>query len=259
MKFLRIIRRIFFSFGVILKSVKYILRNIQIWPLLILPFILNLILSIVIFIFFYSRILELINSGLNYIQLEDFAFIPDLARFFGIIFTLIIVLWFFLLMGMIISAPFNGIIIEKILKEHRIQKVQRYKGVKLLIFEMGRAIKFEFIKILLTILIFIVTSLINLIPVVGNIFFVCINYGFNIFINILDLTDPSFERIHYSFKQKATTILSNVDLFIIFGLISTLLFTIPVVNFLYIPIASISATFLFIKIFKDSNNLKSEP
>jgi CysZ protein len=250
MRVTKVVRRFMVSFTIIFKSLKYIVRNPRIWPLLIVPFILNIAICLTVFTLFYSKFGLFIDSSLDSEFFQKVTFITLFAKVIGAIITLLISLWIFVLLGMIVSAPFNGILIERVLKQQNILKVERYRGIKLIIFEIGRALKFEFVKIILSIFVFFLTILLNLVPVVGNFLFVGINFLFNVFINVLDLSDPAFARIDYSFRKQAKTIFRNIDLFLIFGIITTLIFTIPIVNFLYIPIASISATFLFIEFAK---------
>lgn len=236
--------KIFESFTAIFNATLYILKNPKIWVYILLPLIINIVFST---LFFRLTIFKLNEFVGNWEWVVQYEFLGTILSVFGWIVVILVTILIFLLIGMIISSPFNGVIVEKILDESGIKKLDDYSGIKLVGFEIYRASKFEIIKIFLIVLMFALTSILNLIPVVGNMLFIIVNYTFNSFLCVLDLQDASLSRLDYSFKNKSKFIIKNWDLNVVFGLISSIFLTIPFFNFLFLPVASIAATQLFIK------------
>lgn len=244
----QIIKNLIFSLTINFQSILYIVRHPRTWFFIITPIVINIILTVLLFIISFKFLSGSIDKYLLRIELlAKFHFIITALKLFGGLIIFIINIWLFLTLAMIISAPFNGFITEKILDEYNIPNRVEFSGLKLIRFEIIRALKFEFQKIIVMILFFLFTSILHLVPVLGTSFFVIINYIFASYIILLDLQDGAIARFNVSFKEKNKSIFTNLDYYLPFGLYSNLILAIPILNFIYLPIAAISATFLFIE------------
>ncbi|MCA9385100.1 EI24 domain-containing protein [Candidatus Dojkabacteria bacterium] len=233
-----------------IRGVSYILSHPRTWLLILIPYVINTVLIIAFFAYVQSFGVDQVNRLLSIDLFAEYSFVVNVLRAAATVIALILSVFIFLSIGMIVAAPFNAFIIDRLLDENDIQDIFHYKGVKLILFETWRAIKFEIAKLMVSIIFFIPSLLLNFIPVVGNIAFTVFNFIVLSFMTMLDLTDQANSRKGFSFRKKLQLLADNGLLFGPFALITAFLFSIPFINMLFLPIAHVAANILYV----DSKN-----
>lgn len=229
------------SFVIPFRVLGFISSKPRVIFLIVIPQILNLIISILSFLFIFNWIEGIISS------LDVWEYLRIFLNIFGGIISFLLSGLIILAIGSVVSAPFNSLIVEIIFDQHKILKKRDYSGVGLILYEIFRSIKFEVQKIFVQIIFFVFTMILHLIPVLGSLFFGILNFVFGMYINGLDLNDISNEILRKSFRQKSKIILKNLDLFGPFLAYSTMFLSIPFINILYLPFGVIGSTLLYVE------------
>ncbi len=234
------------STTVFFRSLGYILSSGKTFVLVLVPILLNMIITVVFFALIFNKISGLID-GLDHFEFfYNHEIILTILKVFGGIIAFIISGLILLATGMIVSAPFNSLISEQLLRENGVTKIHDYEGIKLVFYEVFRALKFEVQKVLLLVVVFFLSLLLNLIPLVGGVLFTTSNYFLNAFLTELDLQDVSNELLRRKFRDKVKMVFKNWDLNFPFMFFAGFVLSIPFINIIFLPFASVSATFLYI-------------
>jgi CysZ protein len=238
------------SFKVIPEAFAYLISRPRLYVYIIIPVVMNIILAVMLWGFTFNFFQNLTDYFLANAEFEGFLF--NLIYGAGSIISSIIaflITWFLITsIGIIIQSPFNGQIVEFILDEKGVEGFKDYKGIQLIIFEFVRSIKFESAKITITILVFVFTFVLNFIPVVGSFLYAFINIANIFFLNLLDLLDPCYSRVGMHTKQEIKATFKNLPRFVGFGTLAYLVWGIPIINFLLMPLLFTSAALSFVKI-----------
>lgn len=232
------------SFSQLPKVFGYISKNAWIWAYLIVPWILNLLL---LFIFWFIVFNSLQTSILG------LGFIAGAAGIWtGIInFVLFMVTGFlgvlvFYLFATIIASPFNGLMVESMLKRAGYSKNTDEGLMRSILYEILRSLKFEAIKLTLIILFILGSILLGFLPIIGVFVASVITYFGNTYLAVVEYYDPVLSstgiNVKDRFRYVRTNIRSNFGLFMLSGL----MIYIPIINILYIPFAVITATLTYI-------------
>ena len=210
----------------------------------IVPLIINLIIYGTIFFYSFSRI-----TGLS----EDFIsnnvsdkLILEIIKLFLNVFIFLLVLIFcyfmFVILGGIISAPFN----EKISRYIEENVFGEQSGFNLPFFKDAFAsIRAELKKLLFYFSIIIPLLLIDFIPMIGSVITLVFGTGFSFYYNALDYMDYPMTRRMKGFRVKLKTVNSQMMLSMGFGGISFILTFLPVINVLLNPILVTAGTSLY--------------
>jgi len=222
------------------KAILYLLKNTWTWWLILIPLIINIVLTI----FLWSWFKEISYNWLHalFIHSQNLSILENIIKGFIWILSLLISILAMILISLIVSAPFNGILAEKILIKHNIYQESQLINIKAIGSEIIRAINFELGKIFLSLIILIITSILNLIPIIGNILYVVINFLFTGFINTMDFYDPALSLLKYNFKEKKSYVWQRKFKNLVPILITSFLINIPFINVLFIPIGITAAT-----------------
>jgi len=158
--------------------------------------------------------------------------------------VLLICYFAFIILGGIISAPFNEkiskLIEEKLFNENIEHDLSFFN-------EALVSIKEELKKISFYITVMIPMLLINFIPMIGNTFSLIFGSLFSFFYNALDYMDYPLSRRLVQFKDKLKIINSKKSLSMGFGAMAFILTFLPVINVLFNPLLVVSGTSLFYK------------
>lgn len=233
------------SFFYTKKSFKYIRVNPWIWKYLIIPFIINLILSISLLFLLFNSIQGML-LGLSFLSVIP-GFFTGFISILVFIITFIITVYLFFLLANIIAAPFNGLFTDKMLSDAGIVSENKTNLANLFIREISRAIKFEILKLFLVIVLFFTGLVISLIPAIGFLMAGLLSFVGNTYLSLVDYFDPGLSYIGVNisgrFKYVKNIVKDSWGFFIISGFVMY----IPILNILYIPFAVITANLLLIE------------
>jgi uncharacterized protein involved in cysteine biosynthesis len=116
--------------------------------------------------------------------------------------------------------------------------------------QMFISLKFEIKKIFLTIILFLLSVVVNILPGIGQLFSALFTYLSIILLNGMDILDPALDRQIDKFRNKVKFIIKNPGIWP-FIFISSNLNAIPVLNIITIPISIIISAQLFVFIHKE--------
>jgi CysZ protein len=231
-------------------TLSFLKNNKWSYKYIIFPYILNLLIFIIFWISLFNFLSALI-LGLGFLQS-----IPALLTAFVsgtlLILTFLICAYLLFLFSSLIASPFNGILVQKMLENEKLIKKSETTGVNTIINEIKRSATFEVVKLFLIGALFVLGLLLPVIPLVGVLLSLVINYVGNTYLALVDFYDPALSNSGFAvrerFKFVRSNILKNKKLFL-----ATLTITfIPLINILFIPFAVISATLTFIRISKSN-------
>lgn len=223
----------------------FVYKNRWSWKYLIIPAIINFFLFFFVWSFLFVFTKTYI-SGLSF-----FASIPSFVSTItmGLIFlvTLMVSLLLFFLLANFIASPFNGLLAEKMLIKEGLLKVSTNSLLKTILIEIQRTIKFEIVKIFLTISIFVFGLILGIVPIAGFLLASIFNMTGNAYIALMDFFDPALSNVRMPvsdrFRYVRGHLKENWGLFFL----TMFVMYIPMINIIYIPFAVVSSTLSFIE------------
>ena len=233
------------SFLYIKKTREYIKANPWCVKYLIIPFVINSLLSIALWVFLFNIIQTFILS-LGFLGAIP-AFLSGVISFFVLVITFLTTIYLFFLLANLIASPFNGLLTDKMLSKAGIASENKTNVLSLITREIIRAIKFEVLKLFLVFLLFILSLIISVIPAIGVVLAGVLNFAGNTYLSLVDYFDPglSYKGVNISsrFKYVKNVIKDSWGFFLISGLFMY----IPFINIIYIPLAVITANLVLIE------------
>ncbi len=230
------------------RAAKFLGANKKLIPFVIMPALINVVL------FGLSAYLLLSNAG----DIADWIWEKPVVD--GLLSYLLIVLWYVvyvvclvvavvlsyvvvLLVGGIVASPFHDFLsehTERILRG--IDEVPSPDGS--LVWDLIRSIGSSAFIAFLYASIMVPILLLNLIPGVGNVASTILSACVSAFFVALEYTDPTLQRHEVRLRDKLRLIWDNLPLTGSFGLGTSLLLWVPLMNFVCMPIAVIGGTAL---------------
>lgn len=237
---------IFFAKG----TFSYVRTNRWTWKYLLIPAFINLCLFFLIWFSLFSLINSLI-LGLSFFSVIPLIFSTIVAWVISLI-TLFVSLMLFFLLANFIASPFNGLLVEKMLVREGLLKDQRESLVKTILAEIGRTLKFEVVKVVLAVTIFLLGLVLGAIPIVGVALASTLNIVGNAYLALVDFFDPALSNMKVPVTMRFKYVQSHLkDNYGLFFLTMAMMF-IPLINIVYIPFAVVFATLSFIDEKKNS-------
>jgi len=206
--------------------------------------IINLIIYGSVFIFSYKWLMGLLGKWLGADQPGASFWIEALnvvILIVGFLLVLFVCYLLFVILGGLITAPFNEEIsqrVEEIVTNQSLHKMGFWEDAYI-------SIKGEAEKIVFYIVILFLIFLLNFVPIVGNIFSFIIGTIFSFFYNALDFLDYPMTRRKMKFKQKLKVTRSGKMLIYGFGCAAFLLMFLPIINVFMKPILVVAGTSLY--------------
>jgi CysZ protein len=237
----------FYGFFYPFKSIAFFFKHPKVILLSIIPTVINITIYALIFYFAYKQVTAspLVADG----EAETFAAqaIEKIYNFFLYIFSFIIVLvisyFAYVVVGGLISAPFNETISQYV--------EETVTGVKCpyvpFLQDTWLSIKGEILKLLFYFSIVIPLFFVNYIPVAGTIISTILGLLFSFFYNSLDFFDYPMQRKMFTLKQKIARTNSGAMFTYGFGSMAFLMMFLPFINSLFKPLLVVAGTKLFME------------
>ncbi len=234
-----------FGFTYPFRSIKFFFSHPKLITYSITPIIINLIIYGSVFIFSYRWLMDMLGNWLGADQPGASFWIETLNIVFiiaGFLLVLFVCYLLFVILGGLITAPFN----EEI--SQRVEEIVTNGAVghKMGFWEDAyTSIKGELEKIVFYLVILFLIFLLNFVPVIGNVFSFVIGTIFSFFYNALDFLDMPMTRKKMKFKQKLNVTRSGKLLTYGFGAAAFLLMFLPIINVFMKPILVVAGTSLY--------------
>ena len=239
------------------------LRNPKLWGYILFPVVVNAIVSIALYVGLLLPGLKGIDR-LTLTLADRFSpLLTDLPRWlswlvvldnvFEFLLQIVLVLGLFLLTGFvlvqfgtILGSPWYGQLSEELEKLRLGESfVAPTGGLGNTVRDIWRAIAFELKKLVLAAGLGLLLLLLNFVPVLGTIAASMGGIAIAALTVGLDFFDASLERRRLRFREKLTTLLTQLPASGSFSLACFFLCAIPVVNFLTIPLCVAGGTLFF--------------
>ncbi|MGH7198813.1 MAG: EI24 domain-containing protein [Candidatus Omnitrophota bacterium] len=160
---------------------------------------------------------------------------------------LIFIYYAFFMLGMVIAAPFNDVLSQRTEEFFRGRKwVESEEGVKGIAKGAGRAMSGEVRKLIFFLVVQGALFALNFLPFIGNVFYVILATTFAMIFFGLEFTDQSMGRRRFVFNEKRRVVWGSRGLMFGFGGSIFLVFFIPLVNLISMPVGVVGGTLLYI-------------
>ena len=234
-----------FGFTYPFRSLRFFFSHPKLIAYSITPMLINLIVYGSVFILSYRWLIGSIGRWVGADQ-TDAGFWIEALHIVLIILSFVLLLFIcyllFVVLGGLITAPFNEEIsqrVEEIVTQGAIQhKMGFWEDAYI-------SIKGEAEKIVFYLIILFLIFLLNFVPIVGNFFSVVIGTIFSFFYNALDFLDYPMTRKKMKFREKLKVTRSGKMLTYGFGCTAFLLMFLPIVNVFMKPILVVAGTSLY--------------
>ena len=240
-------KEFFYGFFYPFKSIAFFFQHPRVILLSIIPTIINIIIYVLIFYFTYTRLINSLpladgNSENFAGQMIESAY-NSLVYFLTFVLVLIVSYFAYVIIGGLISAPFNENISQYVEETVTGVKCPYVPFLK----DTWLSVKGEILKLLFYFSIIIPLFFINYIPVAGTIISTILGLLFSFFYNSLDFFDYPMQRKMFTLRQKISGTNYGGILTYGFGAIAFLMMFVPFINSLFKPLLVVSGTKLYLE------------
>ena len=255
-------KRIFGGFGTLagatypFRALRFFFKHPKLWGYITVPIIVNLVLAIAIygsFLFFglefiadiqinlttgFDKLIADLPAWLGFLEYLIVS-VAYLLRLLLIVVALIVTGFVLTQFGVLLGAPWYGKLSEQ-LEKIRTGSVEIVEvGI---VRDIGRAILYEFKKLVLIAIIGLPLGVISFFPGLGTTIFTIGWFVLTTIIVGLDFLDSALERRRYKFRRKLKILFTSLPASGSFALVCVLLISIPLVNLVIIPLCVASGT-----------------
>ena len=225
----------------------YIARHPSVWPLCVLPLVINVAVVVGVWIWtggFADRLLADAFTG-DTLRAEVLRGFVVAVTFLLRVFLLLVA---FLVVGSMASAPFNDVLSERVDRATTGWRDEQPFSTKGLMRAFVRTPVMEFRRLMLYVTITAVLFVLSFIPLVA-VFTMPLQIAVSAGFFALDqLSYPLERRGIWTLREKIAYVRRHARASLGFGWALTLIFLVPLVNFLFIPVAVVGGPLLFARI-----------
>jgi CysZ protein len=245
-----------------LKAIGFLNSNPGLWGYIAVPILINVLVGAALYVGLLLPLLREVDGFASAVSLRLSSAIAQLPQWLSwlnwllkgfdevlqvlaIVILLFVTGWLLLQFGTIIGAPWYGQLSEQIEKQRLGQLPPIESGALGIVRDIGRALLFEVKKLVLAGSLAIVLLLLNVIPALGTLVASVGGIAIAALIVCFDFLDAPLERRRLRFRDKLGIILGNFPATGSFSLVCLSLVTIPIVNFVTIPLCVAAGTLFF--------------
>lgn len=243
-------------------GIKYLLKGAQLLShpklrfFVLIPLMINIIIFASAFWFLFSGIMQWIDSYIadlpSWLSWLSYLFWPFL------IFSLLVSFSFiFSTVANLIAAPFNGLLAEKT-ENLLIGKAINDDGMMDLMKDLPRIFKRELQKWIYFLPRLLICAVLFFIPVFGQTVAPFIWFIFAGWMMAIQYADFPFDNHKIAFSDMKKALAKRMGKNLTFGMLISFFTTIPVINFVIMPIAVCGATAFWVDIYKDEMLLEKQ-
>lgn len=241
------------------RAINLFIHQPSLWKYTFIPILVNVIVGLVLYLSLFTfgwyeinLLVEFLrNNWLNFIER-----LPDWLQFLNLIIVvltwilrlvlivmlLLIIGWIMVQFGILLGAPWYGILSEEVEKQRLGRAVNIDVGVTR---DLWRAILFELKKLVIIIAVQILLILISFLGPISSIISTILTFVLASTTICLDFFDGPLERRRYKFRRKLKNVLKSFPGSFGFAITCAFLISVPLLNFVSIPIC-VSGGTLFV-------------
>ncbi len=238
------------GFGLFFTSYRIMKEHRSLWNFSIIPLVLNvLVFGLGFFLLTYFRA-GIVESVWAYPMGEEWytwILVPLWYLFSVLIFVAFMLMTYFLFtpLGMILAAPFSDMLSEQVERLLRPDLPELpFKPAEVLR-DIGVSLGSEMKKMGLRLAILLPLLVVNLIPGIGQIIVLVVGGALASAVLALDFIDYPMSRRRWTFSDKINLFKEDWPTHLGFGLAVLLAMSIPLINFVFLPLAVVGGTVLF--------------
>ncbi|EFO79541.1 hypothetical protein OSCT_2667 [Oscillochloris trichoides DG-6] len=219
----------------------------ELWGFVVVPILLNLIVGLILYTWLYLvglNQIEQIGAGEGPLR----SILTTVAKVIYLIALAVGVGWLMVRFGVVLGAPWYGQLAGRleVLVSGQAQP-ETPLSLGSVAHDIGRALQFEFKKLLLTIGIGLPSLLLNFIPILGNALSTGVALTLGALIACLDFFDAPLERRRLRFREKLEMVRQTLPTSASFGFLAAFLVSVPLLNLVAIPLCVAGGTLLVIE------------
>ncbi len=165
--------------------------------------------------------------------------------------VLVVVFFIFTPIALVIAAPFNDQLAEKVEQAAGFQIEDKRSFLVMVREEIIYAILSEAKRMSIVIAVFILLLPINFVPVVGPLLYGVLSFLWGAWSAAIEFTSFAADRRHLGLREKWRRLRSNLPLTMGFGTATILLLGIPLINVFAVALSAVGGTVLFGMIQRD--------
>ncbi len=230
------------------RAIRFLVGQPRLWRLVVVPVLIN----IALFVLAFALVLAYVDDAVAWLWAKP-AGAGLLGWAMAALWYILLVLFvglglvvsyvFVLLLGGIVASPFNDALSERV-EAILTGRVKARQPEGSFVGGVLRSIGSTALITGLYVLLMAPLLLLNLVPVLGSVAAALLGGAIGAFFIALEYSDTTFERYGLSLKEKIRLLRANLALAGGFGLGTSLLLWIPLLNFLCIPLAVVGGTAL---------------
>lgn len=232
----------FASTTALFQAIIYTVTNRWIWKYIFAAILINIIIFVSIASLFYFFVDYVLDYIFNFLTVDTW------VKKFG--FLLQIIIWLpglflfgfiFNTLSAILNSPIYSSLTEKVIEKEFGPDTLTNSSILNNILD---TVRFELKKICLILIFFFSTSILNLVPFVGSIIFILVNWLLVSILFGLDIFDPYHGLKNFSFRRRLLEFSKRPFLYFPYSLGSVILSSIPLLNIFITPVSIVGAALI---------------
>ncbi|WP_424406720.1 sulfate transporter CysZ [Pasteurella sp. PK-2025] len=215
----------------------------------VLPILLNIVLLSGLFWLFISQIDSLIDSMMHYIP-EWLSWLSAVLLALSILLILVFFYFIFTTLSGFITAPFNGLLAEKVERMLAGQSIED-GGILDFVKDIPRMLAREWQKLLYSLPRFILLFALGFVPVLGQTIVPIIAFLFTAWMMAIQYCDYPFDNHKVPFFVMKQALGQKGTLSVTFGGLVAVCTFVPLINLVVIPVAVCGATAMWVENYRD--------
>ncbi len=222
-------------------SVAFIRRNVGLYNLVILPFLINLLTFTLVVYWGFGYFQELVMSRLPQGDAWYWLILNYFVVIAAVLVVLVLIFFTFAVVGSLIASPFNDILSER--TEELLTGIEGGEPFawKKFCQDSVQILASEGKKITVFLVGMLALLLLHLLPVLGTILYPVLLVAWTAFFLVLEYNGYVFTRRHLIFKEQRRIVFRHAALMSGFGLGMFCVLAIPFLQFLCIPLGVVGA------------------
>ena len=228
-----------------LEAAAFLSQRPKLWILVMIPLIINLVIFISLISWGFSEFAQTLEGWLEGNQAWYWTALRWTARIFFWLVILVVVYFIFTPVSLLIAAPFNDFLAERVERAFGFQIEDNRFFLKALLVEAAYSIYSTAKTLLLFSVVFLMLLPLNFVPVGGSIAYAAAAFLWAMWCSALEFTSYAADRRHIRFRDRWQLLRHHAAAALGFGLVTVLLLMIPFLNILIVPVSAVGGTMLF--------------
>jgi len=228
-----------------LMALGFLLRRPRLWPLIIIPLIVNVLLLATLIGWGFSEFAILLTDWLEGAQAWYWSALRWIAKVLFVGLILFVVYFIFTPLALLIAAPFNDFLAEEVEHSYGFAITDNRPWIRRVFGEAFFAVVSGIKRLTVALSVLVLLLALNLIPFIGIVLYVVFTFIWTCWCAVTEFTGYAADRRHLGLGKKWMMMSRHWPISTGFGLMCVGFMMIPFVNALLVPISAVGGTILF--------------